>query len=102
MVTRRSWHLFGARNQARSGSSPAAVTVGELSPVEFIARLENGFDTELPGPRDIAGVFPQPAASRFINRCSEPNAGSLGCGTQDRPAHAPADAANNEAQSHRN
>src|SRR5690348_18231402 len=46
MVTRRSWHLFGARNQARSGSSgssgssPAAVTVGELSPVEFIARLD--------------------------------------------------------------
>ena len=42
MVTRRSWHLFGARNQARSGSpgsSPAAVTLGELSPVEFIARL---------------------------------------------------------------
>jgi len=46
MATRRSWHLFGARNQARSGSSgssgssPAAVTVGELSPVEFIARLD--------------------------------------------------------------
>src|SRR5690348_14059410 len=43
MVTRRSWHLFGARNQARSessGSSPAAVTVGELSRVEFIARLD--------------------------------------------------------------
>jgi ribosomal protein S18 acetylase RimI-like enzyme len=40
MVTRRSWHLFGARNQARSGSSPATVTVGELSPVEFIARLD--------------------------------------------------------------
>ena len=40
MVTRRSWHLFGARNQARSGSSPAAVSVGELSPVEFIARLD--------------------------------------------------------------
>ena len=46
MATRRSWHLFGARNQARSGSSgssgssPAAVAVGELSPVEFIARLD--------------------------------------------------------------
>jgi ribosomal protein S18 acetylase RimI-like enzyme len=40
MVTRRSWHLFGAGNQARSGSSPPAVSVGELSAVEFIARLD--------------------------------------------------------------
>src|SRR6266581_407699 len=40
MVTRRSWHLFGAKNPARSGSSPAAVSVGELSPAEFIVRLD--------------------------------------------------------------
>jgi ribosomal protein S18 acetylase RimI-like enzyme len=39
MVTRRSWHLFGARNPGRSGSS-SAVSVGELSPAEFIARLD--------------------------------------------------------------
>src|SRR2546429_8464296 len=40
MVTRRSWHLFGARNPARSGSSPAAASVGELTPAEFVARLD--------------------------------------------------------------
>ncbi len=40
MVTRRSWHLFGARNQDRSGSSQAPVSVRELSPVEFITRLD--------------------------------------------------------------
>jgi len=40
MVTRRSWHLFGAGNPARSGSSPPAVSVGELSAVEFITRLD--------------------------------------------------------------
>ena len=59
-------------------------------------------DTEMPGPRDFAGVFSHPAASRFINRRSEPNAGSLGSGTHNRPAHAPTDAANDEAQRHRN
>ena len=40
MVTRRSWHLFGAKNPARSGSSPAAASVGELTPAEFVARLD--------------------------------------------------------------
>src|SRR5437762_13073867 len=40
MVTRRPWHLFGARNPGRSGSSPAAASVGELTPAEFVARLD--------------------------------------------------------------
>ena len=40
MATRRSWHLFGERNRARSGSSPAAVSAGELTPAEFTARLD--------------------------------------------------------------
>jgi ribosomal protein S18 acetylase RimI-like enzyme len=40
MVTRRSWHLFGAPNPDRSGSSPASVSVRELSPAEFIVRLD--------------------------------------------------------------
>src|SRR5580692_1657465 len=40
MVTRRSWHLFGAKNPARSGSSPAATSVSELTPAEFVARLD--------------------------------------------------------------
>jgi ribosomal protein S18 acetylase RimI-like enzyme len=40
MVTRRSWHLFGAKNPARSASSPAAASVGELTPAEFVARLD--------------------------------------------------------------
>ena len=40
MVTRRSWHLFGARNQDRSGSSQDPVSVRELSPAEFIVRLD--------------------------------------------------------------
>ena len=35
-MTRRSWHLFGARNPARSGSS---VSVCELSPADFASRL---------------------------------------------------------------
>jgi len=40
MVTRRSWHLFGARNPDRSGPSQAAVSVRELSPAEFTGRLD--------------------------------------------------------------
>ena len=40
MATRRSWHLFGARNPDRSVSSPAPVSVRELSPAEFISRLD--------------------------------------------------------------
>ena len=40
MATRRSWRLFGAPNPGRSGSSPAPVSVRELSPAEFIARLD--------------------------------------------------------------
>ncbi len=40
MVTRRSWHLFGAPDPDRSGSSPAPVSVRELSPAEFTARLD--------------------------------------------------------------
>jgi hypothetical protein len=60
------------------------------------------FDTETPGAGDIAGVFAQPAASRPINGRSEPNTRCLGCGAQDRAAHAPANAADNEAQRHWN
>ena len=59
-------------------------------------------NAEMSSGRSFTGVFSQPSASRFIDRRSEPNAGSLGCGTHDRPAHAPTDAANNEAQRHRN
>ena len=40
MATRRSWRLFGAPNPGRSGSSPAPVSVRELSPAEFIVRLD--------------------------------------------------------------
>ena len=40
MATRRSWHLFRAPNPDRSGSSPAPVSVRELSPAEFIAWLD--------------------------------------------------------------
>jgi len=40
MTKRRSWHLFGAPSPDRSGSSPASVSVGELSPAEFTARLD--------------------------------------------------------------
>ena len=40
MATRRSWRLFGAPNQDRSGSPPAPVSVRELSPAEFIVRLD--------------------------------------------------------------
>src|SRR5262245_54937295 len=40
MATRRSWRLFGAPNPSRSGSSPAPVSVRELSPAEFVVRLD--------------------------------------------------------------
>jgi ribosomal protein S18 acetylase RimI-like enzyme len=40
MAKRRSWHLFGAPNPDRSASSPASVSVSELSPAEFTARLD--------------------------------------------------------------
>ena len=39
-MTRRSWHLFGARNPGRSGSWPGPVSVRELTPAEFIVRLD--------------------------------------------------------------
>ena len=40
MAARRSWRLFGTPNPDRSGSSPAPVSVRELSPAEFIVRLD--------------------------------------------------------------
>jgi ribosomal protein S18 acetylase RimI-like enzyme len=40
MVTRRSWRLFGAPDPDRPGSSPTPVSVRELSPAEFIVRLD--------------------------------------------------------------
>ena len=40
MATRRSWRLFGAPNPDPSASSPVPVSVRELSPAEFIVRLD--------------------------------------------------------------
>ena len=40
MVKRRPWHWFGAPDPDRSGSAPVPVSVRELGPAEFIARLD--------------------------------------------------------------
>src|SRR5262245_56346066 len=72
-------------------------------PIRLELRLDlvGYFHTEMSGAGNVAGVLPQSAAARFINRRNEPNTGSLRCGTHDRAAHAATDAANNEAQRHR-
>jgi len=40
MVKRRPWHRFGAPDPDRSGSVPVPVSVRELSPAEFIVRID--------------------------------------------------------------
>ena len=40
MVKRRPWHRFGAPDPDRSGSAPVPVSVRELSPAEFVVRLD--------------------------------------------------------------
>ena len=40
MVKRRPWHRFGTQHPDRSRSEPVPVSVRELSPAEFIVRLD--------------------------------------------------------------
>src|SRR2546430_11119750 len=57
MVTRRSWHWLGARTRARSGSPPAAPSVGGLTPAEFVAGLDQLVAVSAAGMRPPAGLL---------------------------------------------
>src|SRR5262249_4132129 len=72
-------------------------------PIRLELRLDliGNLHTEMSGAGNVVGVLSQSAAARFNSRRNELNTRSLGYGTHDRAAHAATDAANNEAQRHR-